>query len=83
MTPERTPLQEDTAAHKVAASLGFELVRRYRGIEVTDAKALEAAGFLASKPKLDFGRIAEALENGEPVPGAKWRGMEFVIRSAR
>lgn len=83
MPEDRSPLQEDTAAHQVAASLGFDLVRRYRAIKILDAKALEAAGFLASKPKLDFGKIAAALEAGEPVEGAQWEGVEFVLRSKR
>ena len=78
----RSPLQEDSAAHQVAQSLGFELVRRYRAIEVTDAKALEAAGFTVKKPKLDFSRIAAALERGEPCEGARWRGVEYVLRGA-
>lgn len=78
-----TPLQEDSAAHQMARSLGFELVRKYRAIEIVDEKAVAAAGFVSKKPKLDFGRIAEALDAGEPVPGARWRGMEFVLRSVR
>lgn len=77
---ERTPLAEDTAAHQVAAALGFQLVRRYQAIDVYDEKALEAAGFTSTKPKPDFARISKALNAGEAVEGARFRTMEYVLR---
>lgn len=78
MDNDRSLFAEDTAAHRVAASLGFALVRRFRSIEVTDEKALTAAGFV--KPKPDYGRIAAALDAGREVPGAQWGGREYVLK---
>lgn len=77
---ERTPFQEDTAAHKVAASLGFTLVRRYRAIDVYDADALSSAGYTVTKTAPDFGRISKALDAGERVEGARFRCTEYVLR---
>jgi len=76
---DRSPFQEDTAAHKVAASLGFDLVRRYRAIDILDESALPAE-FKSAKPKPDFARISKALDEGREVPGARWRTMEYVLR---
>jgi hypothetical protein len=78
----RTPFQEDTAAHQVAASLGFDLVRRYRSVEVLDEKSLIQDGFLADKPKLDFGRISAALDAGRHI-AARFRETEYVLRPRR
>jgi hypothetical protein len=77
---ERSPFAEDTAAHKVARSLGFDLVRKFRGIDVYDPAALKAAGFTISKPSPDYARIAQALDAGTAVPGARFRGTEYVLR---
>lgn len=82
MAETRSLFAEDTAAHQVAASLGFSLVRRYRAIEITDEKLVIAAGYAITKPKPDFAKIAAALDEGLFVPGAQWRGMEYVLRPA-
>jgi hypothetical protein len=82
MPDDRTPFEEDTAAHQVARSLGFTLERKFRAIEITDEAALKAAGFTSSKPKPDYGAISKALDAGVPVPGARWRSMEYVLRPA-
>jgi len=76
----RSPFQEDTAAHRLAESMGFTLVRRYEAIDVFDPAALEAAGFTSSKPKPDFAKISKALHEGQEVPGAQFRTMEYVLR---
>lgn len=76
--PTRTLFEEDTAAHKVAASLGFQLVRRYRAIDVDETEL--PAEFKSSKPKPDFAKISRALDEGREVPGARWRSMEFILR---
>jgi hypothetical protein len=81
-TPRRSPLSEDSAAHQVAESLGFEVVRSYRGIEIYDERALIAAGLTVTKPKLDYSRIGKMLEAGIPVEGARWRGFEYVLRGS-
>ena len=72
-----TAFEEDCHACRIARSLGFELVRR-RAIEITDEKALAAAGL--TRPRPDYRKISAALEAGEPVEGAKWRGVEYVLR---
>lgn len=82
MVDTRSPFAEDQAAHQVARSLGFELVRRYRAIDVYDEAALKAAGFTSTKPRPDFGRISEALDAGVEVPGARFRYCtEYVMRA--
>lgn len=77
----RSPFSEDVAVHELAEHLGFEIVRSRRAIEVVDEKALIAAGFIAKKPKLDYPRIAHALESGD-LPGARWSSFEYVLRPA-
>lgn len=77
---DRTVFEEDVAAHQVAAALGFELQRRYRKIEITDEKAVAAAGFTSSKPKPDYGKISAALDAGCEVPGARFVTTEYVLR---
>ncbi len=39
-----SPLEENTTAHRIAIASGFEYVREYRRIEITDLAALKAAG---------------------------------------
>jgi len=78
----RSPFLEDTQAHRLANALGFTLTRRYEAIDVYDPAALEAAGFMITKPKPDFAKIAQALREGRPVPGAQFRSMEYVLRPA-
>lgn len=80
MPEDRSLFDEDVAAHKLAASLGFILERRYRRIEITDEQAVLAAGYGSAKPRPDFGRISQALDAGLSVEGARWRGMEYVLR---
>jgi hypothetical protein len=75
-----TPLEENTAAHRIAIASGFEYVREYRRIEVTDLAALKAAGYTVSKPKPDYQRIVEALDEGREVPGCTLAGVEYVLR---
>jgi hypothetical protein len=74
------PFEEDTHAHQVAKSLGFTLARRYQAIDVYDEAALKLAGWMITRPKPDFARIAEALRDGVEVPGARFRCMEYVLR---
>lgn len=76
----RSPFEEDQDAGQVARRLGFTITRRYNAIDVYDEKALAAAGFTVSKPKPDFGKIAEALHDGREVPGARFRSIEYVLR---
>jgi hypothetical protein len=73
-----SPFSEHSAAHQVAESLGFELVRCYRTVEVLDEPALIAAGYLA-KPKLDIWKIGRDLEAGLQVEGARLKGYEYVL----
>jgi hypothetical protein len=75
-----SPLEENSTAHRIAAASGFEYVREYRKIEVTDLAALKAAGFTVSKPKPDYARIVEALDEGREVPGCTLAGVEYVLR---
>lgn len=82
MLEPRSAFAEDTAAHQCAAALGFQLTRRYRAIEVTDEAALQSAGFVTTKPRPDYARIARALDAGERVPGAEFRSREYVLRPA-
>ena len=77
---ERSAFEEDTAAHRVAAALGFTLARRYQAIDIFDEAALKAAGWMITKPKPDFARIADALREGKEVPGARFRSMEYILR---
>jgi hypothetical protein len=79
---DRTLFAEDSAAHQVAASLGFVLTRKFRGIEITDDAALKAAGFTSTRPKPDYAAISKALDAGKDVPGARWRGQEYLLRPA-
>ena len=78
-----TPLEENNAAHRIAHASGFEYVREYRKIEITDLAALKAAGYTVSKPKPDYARIVEALDAGRPVPGCTLAGVEYILRRNR
>jgi hypothetical protein len=69
---------ENSAAHQVAESCGFEVIRSYRAVEILDEPALVAAGYLA-KPKLDMRKIARDLEAGLQVEGARLKGFEYVL----
>jgi len=81
---DRSLLQEDSAAHQVAERLGFDLVRRFRSIDIYDEAAIKAGGFLISKPKPDYARIAKALDAGEEVAGARWKnGTEYCTEEGR
>ena len=77
---DRSLFAEDTAAHQVAAALGFELQRRYRKIEISDERAVLAAGYVSKKPKPDYGAISAALDAGLEVPGARFGECEYVLR---
>lgn len=74
-----SPLEENTAAWKVARAAHLEVVRTYRKITITDAAALKAAGYTTTKPKPDYARIVEALDAGLSVPGAELAGVEYVL----
>lgn len=71
------PFPEDSAVCRLAESLGLVL-SRYDAIEVTDLAALKAAGLMVSKP--DYGAIRKALRDGVEVPGAKLKGVEYILR---
>lgn len=79
-TEMRSPFAEDAAAHQVAAALGFELERRYRKIEITDERAVLAAGYVSKKPKPDYAAISAALDEGREVPGAKFAECQYVLK---
>src|ERR1044071_4801699 len=80
MPPDRTPFAEDTAAHRFAAALGFELVRN-RPIDIYDENALAEAGWMVTRQAPNYAGIRKALQAGEIVQGARWRGVEYVLRS--
>jgi len=80
MPAERTPFAEDTAAHRLAAALGFELVRN-RPIDIYDENALAEGGWMITLQAPDYARIRKALQAGEIVQGARWRGVEYALRS--
>jgi hypothetical protein len=74
------PFEEDLAVCHLAESLGLELAR-YDAIEITDEKAIAAAGMTCQKP--DYSRIRKALRDGVEVPGARVRGVEYILRPVK
>jgi hypothetical protein len=75
-----SPLEENTAAWRIARAANLELCRTYRKVSITDPAALKAAGYTTSKPKPDYARIVEAIDAGLDVPGAELAGLEYVLR---
>jgi hypothetical protein len=75
-----SPFLEDAAVCRLAENLGLVL-SRYDAIEITDEKAIAAAGMTCQKP--DYSRIRKALRDGVDVPGARVRGVEYILRPAK
>ncbi len=71
------PFDEDSAVCKLAEALELE-VSRFEAIEVTDLKALKAAGL--TKTAADYTRIRALLLQGTDVPGAKLGSVEYKLR---
>ena len=72
-----TPFTEDSAVLLLARDMGLSVDRRH-GVEISDPKAIKAAGLVRETP--DYTRIRKLLEDGVPVAGASLAGVEYVIR---
>jgi len=71
------PFLEDSEVCHLAEK--YELsVSRFESIEITDEKAIAGAGLMHQTP--DYSRIRKALQNGVDVPGARVRGVEYMLR---
>jgi len=71
------PFSEDQAVCKLAGETGLSLTR-YEAVEICDEAAIEAAGLVCQKP--DYRRIRKLLAGGATVPGARIRGVEYILR---
>jgi len=71
------PYAEDSAVCRAAEETGLQ-VSRYEAVEITDEKAIAAAGMMIQKP--DYQRIRKALRDGSVIPGARIRGVEYILR---
>lgn len=80
--PTLTPFVEDSTVHELAETLGLEVVQSRQAVEIYDEDALVAAGYVTKKPKLDFGKIVRALQAGCQIDGARFKGIEYVLRPA-
>ena len=68
---------EDAAVCKLAETLGLAL-SRMDAIEITDERAIAAAGLMRQTP--DYPAIRKALNAGAMVEGARWKGVEYILR---
>lgn len=75
-----SPFDEDCIITQAAEAAGLD-VRRSRVIEITDMRAIKAAGLV--KESADYARIRRLLEDGETVNGAELRGVEYVLRPTK
>jgi len=78
-TATRTPFIEDSAAHQVAEILGFKVSRRYDAVEIVDEDAVKRAGFVTREPRIDFRKLSRALQEGQPVEGARLLCWEYIL----
>lgn len=72
-----TPFAEDAAVCRLAEDLGLAM-SRYESVEITDQTAIQEAGLTCTKP--DYAAIRKALRDGGMVPGARMRGVEYILR---
>jgi hypothetical protein len=75
-----SPFDEDLAVVGIAERFGMTVERR-PGLEITDVKALDAAGLTKKAP--DYGKIRRLLDEGHEVAGAHLGEMEYVFRRAK
>jgi len=72
-----SPFEEDAAVCALAEDLNLGL-SRYEAIEITDEAAIKEAGLMKQSP--DYAAIRRALNAGVEVPGARVRGVEYILR---
>ena len=75
-----SPFDEDSAVLNLAARFGLRVERR-PALEITDTKALEAAGLTKKAP--DYKRIRRLLDDGQQVDGAHLGEVEYSFRRLR
>ena len=75
-----SPFDEDSAVISLAEAFGLKVERR-PALEITDVKALEAAGLTKKAP--DYPRIRRILNDGTPVDGAHLGGVEYTFRRVK